>query len=874
MKATQKLLTIFTILCVTLNVMPIEVARAKAQPLPETTQGKVHIPETLQEAILSAGAEPFTQSEADFTTQHNGLDFRLNKAGLQASSSGLRWGIKLSGFGRGEDPSEVSPAEIVQTGSRLEYRRGALTEWYRDTLVGVEQGFTIAEPPKGNGRLVLQLDLDSDLPGSLDGNGHGISFEGPEGTTLRYDGLKATDAEGNDLEARFIYTPTQVVIQVSDRGAAYPVTIDPFIYLEQKVIASDGAEGDWFGYSVALYKDTALVGTNGSDVNGNSGQGSAYVFTRSGTSWSQQAKLTASDGAAYDSFGTSVALDGDTALVGAYTDTVGANSNQGSAYVFVRSGTSWSQQKKLTASDGAADDHFGYSVALSGETALVGTYTDTVGANPSQGSAYVFVRSGTNWSQQTRLTAADGAASDYFGYSVALSGNTALVGAIFDDINANNDQGSAYVFTRSGTSWSQQKKLTSQDGAAYDAFGYSVALYGNTALVGTPYDDVGANNDQGSAYVFTRSGSIWHQGAKLTASDEVVGVMFGQSVTLYGDTVLVGSYFDNIGGNSGQGSAYFYQPYTDVSLSAAFNAASAHPGDTVYLTLSATNFGPTYSAFNLSAKAPLPAGLPYGASAATHGTYNPTSGTWKIGMLPSGASATLTITATVDTLPKTLTFSASLVGSDLNPANNQASASLKVIPYTTIFRSKGAQDGWVLESGELTNKGGTLNTGATTLRLGDNFQKKQYRTILSFATKGLPNNAVITRVTLKVKRQSVTPAGSNPPAIFQGFMADMRKGFFGGGPGLALNDFQVVYASRYKTYGPFQPALVNGWYSLNLTNGRGFINKFATNGGVTQVRLRFSLDDNNNTVNDYLSLFSGNAVLAKRPRLIVQYYVP
>jgi len=129
MKATQKLLTIFTILCVTLNVMPIEVARAKAQPLPETTQGKVHIPETLQEAILSAGAEPFTQSEADFTTQHNGLDFRLNKAGLQASSSGLRWGIKLSGFGRGENPSEVSPAEIVQTGSRLEYRRGALTEW-------------------------------------------------------------------------------------------------------------------------------------------------------------------------------------------------------------------------------------------------------------------------------------------------------------------------------------------------------------------------------------------------------------------------------------------------------------------------------------------------------------------------------------------------------------------------------------------------------------------------------------------------------------------------------------------------------------------------------------------------------------------------
>jgi len=197
---------------------------------------------------------------------------------------------------------------------------------------------------------------------------------------------------------------------------------------------------------------------------------------------------------------------------------------------------------------------------------------------------------------------------------------------------------------------------------------------------------------------------------------------------------------------------------------------------------------------------------------------------------------------------------------------------LQIINKT--FKSSGTQDGWILESGEFTNKGGSRNVGATTLRLGDNFQRKQYRSILSFTTMGLPDKAVITSVTLKVKKQSTTPAGTNPLALFQGFIADMRKGFFGAAPGLALNDFQAFYPTRYKTYGPFKPALVNGWYSLNLTNAKGYINKLASNGGVTQIRLRFKLDDNNNAVNNFLSLYSGNAALANRPKLIVKYYIP
>ncbi|MCC6504808.1 MAG: fibronectin type III domain-containing protein, partial [Aquimonas sp.] len=234
-------------------------------------------------------------------------------------------------------------------------------------------------------------------------------------------------------------------------------------------------------------------------------QGSAYVFMRSGGTWTQASKLTAGDGAANDQFGTSVALDGDTALVGASYDDVGANSDQGSAYVFTRSGSSWTQEAKLTAGDGAAYDNFGYSVSLNGDTALVGAYGDDVGVNSQQGSAYVFTRSGSIWTQETKLTAGDAAASDNFGYSVSLNGDTALVGAFGD----NSNQGSTYVFTRSGSTWTQEEKLVAGDGAASGGFGRSVALSSTTALVGAPYVDglpPYGNPDEGAAYVFNGVG--------------------------------------------------------------------------------------------------------------------------------------------------------------------------------------------------------------------------------------------------------------------------------------------------------------------------------------------------------------------------------
>ena len=291
-------------------------ASSQAQTAQET------MPDELMSAFLAASSQPFEAGTVGYRARSGGLDFTLNSGGLQVDGLGLAWGLALSGLGRGEQFASVSEAEIAQADSRLEYRRGALTEWYRDTALGVEQGFSVNESPRGAGLLVLQLALSTGLAGAPDTDGRGLSFAAPDGQSLRYDHLRAWDADGMELDANLLYTSGQIMLQVNDKSAAYPITIDPLIYREQKVIASGEAD-DHFGVSVALSGDTALVGAYGDDVGANSDQGSAYVFVRSGGSWSLQQQLTASGGAASDQFGYSVALSGDTALVGAYWDEIG-----------------------------------------------------------------------------------------------------------------------------------------------------------------------------------------------------------------------------------------------------------------------------------------------------------------------------------------------------------------------------------------------------------------------------------------------------------------------------------------------------------------------------------------------------------------------
>ncbi|MHC4976809.1 MAG: FG-GAP repeat protein, partial [Planctomycetota bacterium] len=323
---------------------------------------------------------------------------------------------------------------------------------------------------------------------------------------------------------------------------------------EAKLAASDAAGGDAFGAAVAIDGDTALIGAHRDDDAGLS-SGSAYVFVRSGTTWTEQTKLAASDATGGDHFGFAVALDGNTALVGANEDDDVAGSDQGAAYVFVRTGASWAEQDKLLASDATSSDQFGRSVALDGDTALIGAVGNDDGGSAS-GSAYVFVRSAGSWTEQAKLKAGDSAADDIFGSSVAIDGDTALVGAQLDDDAGGIDQGSAYVFVRSAGSWTEQAKLTADDGDFEDYFGYSVALDGDTALIGAWGDDDSGGSDQGSSYVFTRAGTMWTQQARLMDSDGGTNDFFGAGVALEGDTALIGASGDTDAGGIGQGSAH------------------------------------------------------------------------------------------------------------------------------------------------------------------------------------------------------------------------------------------------------------------------------------------------------------------------------
>jgi len=316
--------------------------------------------------------------------------------------------------------------------------------------------------------------------------------------------------------------------------------------------------GDLFGTRVAVDGNTIVVGAR----QDSDSRGSAHVFVRSGTAaWTEQAKLIASDGAATDFFGTSVAIEGDTIVVGADgadldVDTV---RDSCSVYVYTRSGSSWTEQAKLTASDGASSDWFGFSVAISGDTLVVGALGDDTDNGGDVGSAYVFIRSDADtndWTEQAKLTAIDGSPDEKFGSSVAISGETVVVTAPADAV-VGVKSGSAYVFIRSGTSWTEQAKLIASDGAEFESFGSSVVIEGDVVVIGANTGDTDNGIDSGSAYMYLRSGSAWTEQAKYVASDGRAADWFGNSVAISEGTIIVGAHSDDDDGRN-SGSAYIF----------------------------------------------------------------------------------------------------------------------------------------------------------------------------------------------------------------------------------------------------------------------------------------------------------------------------
>ena len=360
----------------------------------------------------------------------------------------------------------------------------------------------------------------------------------------------------------------------------------------QQLLASDGAASDIFGFRVAIEGDTAIVGAPGHDTAPGpiGGQGAAYVFVRSGSTWVEQAKLTASDGEPLDQFGISVAIDGDTAVVGAYMP---AGAKTGAAYVFVRSGEPgsevWTQQDKLTASAGAGFDYFGISVAIEGDRIVVGANNADVDGVIDAGAAYVFERNGNHWNQRAKLTASNGDSEDRFGNAVALSGDTIAVGGYLKNTPFTNS-GSAYVFVRNGGQWIEQAYLAMPDPTFLDEFGHTVAIEGDTLFIGAPFHPFPAMT--GAVYVFERSGvpgsEVWTQQAMLVASDGAAGDQFATYLDLDGETAIIGARGHDAGAGAQSGAAYVLANSGDawteqVKLTASDGAPGDEFGDSVAL---------------------------------------------------------------------------------------------------------------------------------------------------------------------------------------------------------------------------------------------------------------------------------------------------
>ncbi|MCH7698225.1 MAG: FG-GAP repeat protein [Chloroflexi bacterium] len=352
---------------------------------------------------------------------------------------------------------------------------------------------------------------------------------------------------------------------------ALPDTTEAASFNEiRKLQASDAEDADQFGFSVAVSEDTALVGAN-HETTGGSSEGAVYVFQRDAggaENWGEVKKLAASDANPFDNFGFSVAADGDTVIVGALFD--GGSSSCchfGAAYVFQRDeggADNWGELKKLAASDAEEEDHFGWSVAVSGDTVVVGAASEDAGGRGA-GAVYVFYRDrggADNWGEVAKLTASDSQAKDQFGVAVGVSGQTAIVGAWREDAGG-SDSGAAYVFQRDeggADNWGEVEKVTASDAQEGDQFGFDVAVSGQTAVVGASHEDAGGS-DAGAAYVFQRDEGgpdNWGEVEKLTASNAETRAYFGESVALSSDALLVGAWSENLEGNS-VGAAYVFQ---------------------------------------------------------------------------------------------------------------------------------------------------------------------------------------------------------------------------------------------------------------------------------------------------------------------------
>lgn len=308
-----------------------------------------------------------------------------------------------------------------------------------------------------------------------------------------------------------------------------------------KLTPEDGVDEARFGSAVALNGNTTVVGAPFADHANGGDSGAAYVFSRANDDWTQVASLAAADGDEGDVFGTAVAVTGDRALIGAPFDDDPYGDASGSAYLFEKTADGWAQVTKLIADEGGSGDLFGGSVALADGMALIGAYWVDDPNGSRSGATYVFERSGDDWRQNARLVAGDGAEGDEFGWDVALADETALVGAPRHQQSDAREAGAVYAFSPGNEGWRQETKIVADDAGNLDRFGWALSLADGRAVVGAPWADAYDGVERGTAYVFERDGSDWHQESILAVQDGAEGDKFGESVSLVGGMALVGA---------------------------------------------------------------------------------------------------------------------------------------------------------------------------------------------------------------------------------------------------------------------------------------------------------------------------------------------
>lgn len=298
------------------------------------------------------------------------------------------------------------------------------------------------------------------------------------------------------------------------------------------LIAGDLQAQQSFGSAIAKYGPTIAVGAKSEDRAGGANAGAAYVFEFDGATWNQQTKLVAPDGSSDDFFGSSVAIDADTLVLGAPLNAPAQTGPSGAIYVFRKASGTWGQEAKIT----AFTTRLAQSLAIDGDTMVAGAPYDThFGLKTNAGAAFVFVRSGSTWTEQARLEASDPHHSEEFGYSVSISGDVIAVGAHNDDTS----RGAVYMFERRGSSWIQTQKLVGFDEGAFDNFGESVRVSASILIVGARSDDPFGFNAAGAAYLFQRSGSTWNPSIKVVAGDYAPGAGFGLWTSIEANRVAI-----------------------------------------------------------------------------------------------------------------------------------------------------------------------------------------------------------------------------------------------------------------------------------------------------------------------------------------------